>query len=863
MKHLLRLALFLLPFATMAQTEGSIKTFNGRQFIYGSGGYSVFYSKTNQLFPILGNTVVVKYKPEATIGEIALFENQNSLNRLGSNQLGFVDYGLLINSAEEIFQKAEILLNSSLVYNVEIVSEKYGYKTATPNNGNLGCNQWYLDVLAAWGVSKGSPNVIVAVIDGGIDKTRPDLGLGPVSMGAFSNVFENPGEKGLDANNMNKETNGIDDDQNGFIDDVSGWNFLDDNNNTSPNSFNFSHGTSVASVISAKINNYFIDGVAGGNGPGVKIMPIKILDQINGLGQQTITATSIDDAIIYAVNNGAKIINISFWCSPSIDIDAAIQYAYSHNVLLISAVGNNNGSAVVYPANLPEVAAISSETFNQTDFYHRLSNFSNKGAEVALGARGQDVCVLTTNPVAGFETLSENGTSFSAPYVAGTAALMLSANSCLSNKQLLEIMEQTATKAGARFNHVTNQWELFDYNWNNKTPGHSQEFGYGLVNTNKAVKAAKYMSTANKDLYIKDADGDFGLTIDAEMLDIDPNYPFGYDKSPDIWVRNIDDNGTEHQNPEFTNGQPVWVYVRVRNKGCIPSNSTDVLNLNWSKAASWSSWPQNWDGSNPNMGNSVGQQSIGVILPGQEKIFKFQWNLTVPIANNGWKSCLMSVISSSNDPTTYYPNRLDKFITYNNNVAINNVTIVDILPGIQSVTIGDRVLPPGGFMHVCNPLSTTMAYDLHIKSQETPSKSTIVNQAEVSLLFYANDWELMEQNDIDGNVGVERIRKHEIVVKEPDVKIRNITLPPNTYIPVYVGFNFLTQEITSDSNFVLQISQTFADSSRFLGSESYYIRKYNRIPFLADAGTDKAIFLGQSTLLTGGVLPELAYYKWV
>ena len=96
----------------------------------------------------------------------------------------------------------------------------------------------------------------------------------------------------------------------------------------------------------------------------------------------------------------------------------------------------------------------------------------------------------------------------------------------------------------------------------------------------------------------------------------------------------------EHQEPEFQNSSPVYVYVRVRNKSCSDASGSEQLSLYWSKSSGWSSWPQNWDGSQSTIGNKIGTVSIGTLEAGQEDIYEFTWNILNPYIHQNWGSVI-------------------------------------------------------------------------------------------------------------------------------------------------------------------------------------------------------------------------------
>ncbi|MGZ3723479.1 MAG: S8 family serine peptidase, partial [Bdellovibrionales bacterium] len=216
-----------------------------------------------------------------------------------------------------------------------------GGSGADPLTGSQwGMNQ--MGVRQAWGATKGNSNVIVAVIDTGVDYTHEDL---------VDNIWHNPGEIGKDSSGRDKSSNSVDDDSNGYIDDVIGWDFASNDNRpfdlTAPlmdqlmSGGNPGHGTHCAGNVAARADNgKGITGVA----PGVNIMPLRF---ITDKGQGT-TADAIK-AIRYAVMNGAKVMSNS-WGSEGDDpadkdtqaLKDAITFARDHNVLFVAAAGNGH-----------------------------------------------------------------------------------------------------------------------------------------------------------------------------------------------------------------------------------------------------------------------------------------------------------------------------------------------------------------------------------------------------------------------------------------------------------------------------------------------------------------------------------------
>ena len=369
---------------------------------------------------------------------------------------------ILLQQAKEYYEKKDPL---SMLYmrgtqdNLEIPTTITGGSGADP----LFDKQWGMkdnDVKGAWSVAgtKGSDQVVVAVIDTGLDYTHEDL---------VDNLWRNPGESGIDANGADMATNGIDDDGNGFIDDVIGWDFgRGDNKPYDMHKSGFAllqggnpgHGSHVAGCVAATGDNgKGITGVA----PNVKIMVMRFLTE-EGSG----TTEGAIGAIKYAVDNGAQILSNSWGSEGEGDagesqaLKDAIQYSMDNGVLFVAAAGNgrqgkgydnDNDSKPAFPASYPHENIISVAAVDESD---QMGAFSNWGrTTVDIAAPG--VKVFSTVPdnryqdtvinIPGLIVATWDGTSMAAPHVSGAAALYLSKNPNADWREIKNAILSTAT----------------------------------------------------------------------------------------------------------------------------------------------------------------------------------------------------------------------------------------------------------------------------------------------------------------------------------------------------------------------------------------------------------------------------------
>jgi subtilisin family serine protease len=302
-------------------------------------------------------------------------------------------------------------------------------KTQAPNDPSFG-SQYALPKISApqaWDRTTGSSNVVVVVMDGGVDISHPDLA---------ANIWKNPGEV---------PANGVDDDGDGFIDDVSGWDFHHNDNSVFDGEDGDDHGTHVAGTIGARGNNGL--GVTGVNWQ-VGLLPVKVLGPQGGSTSNIIKGYNYV-RMLRGRGVNVRVINNSYGGGGmSQAARDAISQLNDAGILFVAAAGNesqDNFSFPHYPSDyeLPNIISVASTTSSDT-----VSSFSNTSPRVVtMGAPGSGI--LSTIPPsmaaglglpAGTAYASYSGTSMATPHVSGAAALVLSVNPGLSVQNLRGVL---------------------------------------------------------------------------------------------------------------------------------------------------------------------------------------------------------------------------------------------------------------------------------------------------------------------------------------------------------------------------------------------------------------------------------------
>lgn len=372
---------------------------------------------------------------------------------------------------------------------VVINNKEYPLRTykllALPNDPMA--NQWWVDNARlgdAWEIPPGNYQTTLAVIDTGFAlkheeftnrlHTNPgesglalsenpsslncaDRGLtlnsncnlidddrdGTIDNEAGETTYQNPSRLNCTAQgrSLAKDCNRIDDDNNGHVDDIQGWDFINNDNSTQAGELNPSgdgtkHGTMVAGVAAATGNN--AKGIAGVDW-NTKILPIQALDD-DSYGD----TLSVGQAIYYAVEQGADVINISLGTEfQDSYVQEAIHTAVKAGIVVVAAAGNDGCECMVYPAAHPEV--IGAGALNSSN---QPTSFSSWGSGLDILAPGADMTSPSwsaTNQTSGYAS-GINGTSFAAPMVSGALTILLSHQPEATPLQLVAALNENTNR---------------------------------------------------------------------------------------------------------------------------------------------------------------------------------------------------------------------------------------------------------------------------------------------------------------------------------------------------------------------------------------------------------------------------------
>lgn len=695
------------------------------------------------------------------------------------------------------------------------------------NNADLDVN-----ACPAWDISQGE-GIKIALIDTGVQKDHPDLA---------DNIY-------------------IEDSYDCFLQD-------------SPSTIWSSHGTNVAGLASAVKDNGFFPMV--GVAPKAKLMVVS-----HKLVLAAGVSAELADGISWAWQNGADVINCSwgtvtgnYYPDPgsyhlvSAVLEDAIMNAMTlgrdgKGSVVVFAAGNTR--RMTYPAKFhPDILTVGginrwgeqaympgvyiTYPGDPQSYYYFQSAF---GEELDVVAPGQALYTTQYNAIstAGIVYVPSVSTSLAAPHVSGLAALLLSTNPCLTRQQVCDIIEQTAQK---------NRTDLYTYEHNPDRPHGTwnDRMGYGLIDAHAAnLKAEEMRGTL--DLFVKDSFEDIG-----EEPNINTIYRW---VSPDIWVRNQQDNIEEHQNPMYYLEGDNYVYVRVTNNSCVPFKGGEKLSVYWTKMATTPNWPADWNGqrtlgpngTGPKLGDQIGEVEIPPLFPGEEAILEFPWSVPFPGSysfmtyNNPWQFSLLARIDSPDDPMTFEEvMNTTQNVRNNNNIAQKSVTVVNKIP----------IRDLGGIIAI-NSLEIGHSFRLDFVSDDKELGRKIFEEAEVWVVL---DDILMDAWSAGGQQTTNMVHRGEnlFMITEDNAALDNLIFQTDEIGTLYLHFNFLTKEVTEKALYTYHVVQKDGSTGEILGGVAYQINKDPRGLFYADGGGDKEVDKNETIVLSAETIGEPAIYNW-
>jgi subtilisin family serine protease len=442
--------------------------------------------------------IIVKFNPGVTVQPYLLSTNSQNINalfqRIGVKTIENVFHGRPRQSLNNLpdlsnIYRLRIAPGQNLLAIIDELKKDPSVAYAEPNYIRHTCDtvptdplysqQWALPMIqapAAWDIEQGDPNVVVAVIDTGVDYNHPDL---------VANIWTNESEV---------PDNGMDDDGNGFVDDYRGYDFVsvdpslvgageDPGPRDNDPIDGYGHGTHVAGIIGAVPNNGM--GIAGINWYS-KIMALRAGFRDTS-GNGSLADSDAADAIRYAADNSARVINMS-WGGYIISslIRDAIDYAYALGAVLVASAGNNGNDKPFYPAAFPKVIGVSAtDQFDQRSIWPSSWSASNYGSWIDVAAPGTSILSLRasgtdmygdgTHIIDSIYYLAD-GTSMASPFVAGLSSLVFSRDNTLSNEEVKQVIRNNGVDLGG--------------------PGFDVYFGYGRINANETIRNTRVFPTA-------------------------------------------------------------------------------------------------------------------------------------------------------------------------------------------------------------------------------------------------------------------------------------------------------------------------------------------------------------------------------
>lgn len=771
-------------------------------------GIGVYFKKTNNSSVGTSNLFYVKLKNSNDynlLQQFSIDKNVTIVRQIPNMPLWYI---LSTNNAHKLsIELASEYYESGLFQDVD-PAFMFNFKSSCTNDPNFDVlwglqnnefPEYDINACNAWNISHGS-NVVVAVVDHGIDKAHIDLSsnIHPLSFNTLTGASP--------SGNVNY------------------------------------HGTHVAGIVAAvKDNNWGVVGVA----PNSKLMSIS-----HPLLITTNVSAELASGISWAWQNGADIINNS-WGD-----QGGFYYGNLHSITLESSIEdalnhgrNGKGAIVLFASGNHSVMDYPSYC---NDDILTVGSINRRGEKVVSSGYGDKLDIVAPGDII-YSTYPNNstaylsGTSMACPHVSGVAALILSVNPDLTGKQVRDIIEKTAQKVRP---------DLYSYTQNPQRPNGAwnDEMGYGLVDAYAAVSMAKSLNTP-ADLFVRDSLSDFG--------DEPSKVTFMWN-SPDIWLEDLDGNivANPHGNTDYNlcvrvhnrRGKPSTGTEKLFTNWAKASPS-----LGWRDSWFGDSY-FNCDNVNVPKGGFIGNTEgtiIPIIQPNSNTVVRVRWRTPraeeyaacTDLANDLWHFCLLARVHDS------YPiegedtdGSLGAFVVNNNNVAWKNVTFLESKNN-------------SGVIGIYNPFKKSQKFSLVYSLRKNEEGELLHKYADVYLTLSRDFINLIDNGGISIE-GLRRVDKNKFLVTSDKAYFNNISLNPSTLYTLQATVNFFTKETPVNNVFMFDIVQYCG--SELIGGETYVAVRdpYRGSYFNAKANADKVVLAAEPVTFTAEDINENASYMW-
>lgn len=359
------------------------------------------------------------------------------------------------------------------------------------------------------------------------------------------------------------------------------------------------------------------------------------------------------------------------------------------------------------------------------------------------------------------------------------------------------------------------------------------------------------------DLYMQDAPDD-----DGSMPNAMDDMKYNFWESQDIWIRNQRDGGTEHQNPVYREGKPVFVYARIRNRGAKTSPQGAAVTLRWSQAGISLDY-DSFCGKNKldngvATGGLIGTKGIPSVRPNESVVICFPWYIKDPkqyqqYTKDAWHYCLLAEIESIQEPISEKMHNLRDYVKSYNNVAMKNIYNIEVSDDDNSLI--------SGVISIHNPSIDNRIYKIELETfdKNTLQQTNLCTKAEVSLIPDRMLYHSMVGNKAELR-NLQLLKSEGRLVAQTDLaSMDKVCLAPGEMGLLNVKFNFKEQMADLDGEYICRVLLKDQETGELVGGETYVIKKKSRPKFNVVIGHK----LEEGAVhLVAQQISEPATYRW-